>query len=208
MKTIKKSPAPCCLKQAESLGLTWDGFVSDNHEAYLSVRQQALDDQACECAYTGLWLGKGTKQCTHIDHFHKKAIYQDETFCWNNLFAAAKNLSYGADHKDKQIHGPRTIADEQYKKFLPPLEANLEDYFWYRQDGFMEPNDHLTREQQSLAQRTIEVYNLNAPDLRQRRQGIIQQISVMDQMGDEDIRICMESVGFSFLIDFELKQRT
>ena len=72
----------------------------------------------------------------------------------------------------------------------------------------MEPNDHLTREQQSLAQRTIEVYNLNAPDLRQRRQGIIQQISVMDQMGDEDIRICMESVGFSFLIDFELKQRT
>lgn len=91
MKTIVKSEVPPCLRQAQGKGWNWDEFRANAYDDYLSVRSQALVDQKNECAYTGLWLGMGTTHTLHIDHFHKKAIFPEETLSWENLFAAAKN---------------------------------------------------------------------------------------------------------------------
>ena len=104
MKTIVKSEVPPCLRQAQGKGWNWDEFRANAYDDYLSVRSQALVDQKDECAYTGLWLGMGTTHTLHIDHFHKKAIFPEETLSWENLFAAAKNRNDGADYKDRQTH--------------------------------------------------------------------------------------------------------
>lgn len=207
MKTIVKSEAPVCLQEARAKGWDWNTFVDNAHEEYLTARAWALGEQGNECAYTGLWLGKGTKQTVHLDHFHKKAIYAEETFSWENLFAAAKNLDYGSDYKDKQIHGPRMNADAQYQSFWSPLQAGLVNAFWYRQDGWMEPGEHLSAEDRRLAQQTIDMYNLNSPDLKRKRRDIIRCLGNMQQLEEDEVRSAMETMGFSFLIDFELKQR-
>lgn len=205
MKTIIKSEVPECLQEAETRGWDWNSFHTNDHDGYRCVIQRALEDQKNECAYTGLWIGEGTTQKIHIDHFRKKAIYPEETFYWDNLFAAAKDLDYGSDYKDKHIHGPKTNAESQYKKFWSPLYANLSNAFWYRQDGMIEPALGLEDNDREMAQHTIEMYNLNAPDLKQRRQGVINMLKGYKEIPEEIIREGMKNVGFSFLVDFELK---
>lgn len=207
MKTIVKSEAPPCLRQARGKGWDWDEFHANAHDDYLRARNQALADQKNECAYTGLWLGEGTKHVLHIDHFHKKAIFPEETFRWENLFAAAKNRDDGADYKDKRINGPRQNAEKQYRSFWSPLEANLSQAFWYRQDGRVEPDEKLSEEEKLLAQQTIDMYNLNSPDLTKRRLGIIRQLHSLKDVCNDEILLYMGTMGFSFLVDFELRQR-
>jgi len=209
MKTIvKHETALDCLQVAENNGWNWDAFHQYSQKGYKAVLGKALECQRYECAYTGLWIGEGTSQTVHLDHFRKKSIYPEETFCWHNLFAAVKDVDYGSDYKDKQIHGTKLDAEKLYKKFWSPLQANLEDSFWYRQDGTIEPMAHLSESEKEEAEQTIRIYNLNAHDLKNKRRGIILQVGgIMQQLSDEDIRSCMNTSGFSFLVDFELKQR-
>ncbi len=69
-------------------------------------------------------------------------------------------------------------------------------------DGWMEPDEHLSHEDKVIAQSTIDMYNLNSPELRQKRQGIILQLRSMSQMTDDDVRMCTATIGFSFLVSF------
>ena len=144
MKTINKTKANDCLQNADNNAWSWDDFHKNNQTGYNACREQGLLEQRNECAYTGLWLGEGTKQSIHIDHFRKKSLYPELTFDWNNLFVAAKDIDCGADYKDKHISGPRTVADNIYRNIFSPLDANLSQYFWYRQDGQITPNPLIT----------------------------------------------------------------
>ncbi|WP_065218605.1 MULTISPECIES: retron system putative HNH endonuclease [Butyricimonas] len=207
MKTIIKTDAHQCLQRAVDEGWNWDDFHRNAHDDYVLVREQALSDQGNECAYTGLWLGDGTSQKVHIDHFRKKALYPEHTFCWTNLFAAAKDLDYGSDCKDENIRGPRANADSQYHSFWSPFEANLNEAFWYRQDGKIEPDPNLSEDAKLFAQRTIDMYNLNAADLKRRRVEVIRNVRSLQQFEDELIRVSMDRAGFSFVVEFELKNR-
>lgn len=208
MKTIVKSyPAPACLARAEKSGWNWDQFREQNHEGYLEVRRLALVDQKNECAYTGLWLGEGANHKVHIDHFRKKGIYPDQTFAWENLFAAAKEREDGADFKDNQISGPQENADAAYSTFWSPLQDNLANYFWYSQDGSIHPAPNLCEADFDKAQNTIEVFNLNSPDLKNRRHGIILKIRALHGISGDVVREWMATAGFSFLVNFELAQR-
>ncbi|MDE6480487.1 MAG: hypothetical protein K2L45_09470 [Muribaculaceae bacterium] len=98
MKTINKTEANDCLRTAANNAWSWDDFHKNDQPGYNACREQGLAEQLNECAYTGLWLGEGTKQSVHIDHLRKKALYPELTFDWNNLFVAAKNLECGADY--------------------------------------------------------------------------------------------------------------
>lgn len=207
MKTVKKSTADKCLDIAADKGVMWDEFVAACHSDYLRVRAQALNDQQGECAYTGLWIGNGTKQIIHIDHFFKKSIYPERQFDWDNLFAAAKNLDYGSDYKDRHIHGPQSNSDAQYRGFYSPLEANLEDMFWYQQDGRVDVHPYVSVEKIAIVENTIKMYNLNAPDLVHKRHGLIRQLRGMKQLDDNSIRLCMQNAGFSFVVEFELQHK-
>lgn len=211
MKTIIKTQPNASLQTAKDNRWDWDEFHTNMHQAYLDCRNQALDEQAGECAYTGLWLGEGSNQKLHLDHFKKRSIYPDLTFCWDNLFAAAKDLDYGADYKDNVIHGPKSNSDIQYNSIISPTNANLKHYFWYRQDGTIEPTPALDlsndRELLNRIRNTIDVFNLNAADLKSRRKGIIESIRNLNQLDDDVIISCMMHSGFSFVIEFELHNR-
>lgn len=208
MKTITKSEGTLeCLQSAQKAGWNWDEFHKKAQADFESVRALAVEEQGNECAYTGLWIGEGTHSDVHIDHFRKKSIYPEATFCWKNLFAAVKNPNYGADYKDKQIHSPQANADRQYQAFWSPLQPTLSEAFWYRQDGTIEPDEQLSLSEKATAQQTIDMYNLNSNELKNRRQGVILTIRNMrHQLADQEVRTIMDTVGFSFLVDFELRQ--
>jgi len=207
MKTIIKSPANECLREAQDKGWSWTDFVENAHNDYLQVRNQALADQGQECAYTGLWLGEHTSQKLHIDHFLKRSLYPEHQFNWDNLFAAAKDLNCGSDYKDHNIHGPKANSDNQYQNFYSPLEANLEGMFWYQQNGQVVVHPCVGDENKAKVQQTIDMYNLNAVDLVHRRAGVISDIRDLQQIDDDMIRECMKSRGFSFVVEFELQHR-
>ena len=207
MKTVVKSPAPACLAKAHSDGLNWDTFWHDRHDDYEAVREQALSDQKNECAYTGLWLGEGTTQQLHIDHYRRKGIFQELTFEWDNLFAAAKELDYGSDYKDSKAKWEKKVAISRYSEFWSPLDPAHDKAYWFRQDGNIEPHESLSAQDKEMAQRTIDIFNLNAPDLKKKREGLIKQLRELGAMTDEEVRMVFETSGFSFLVDFELKNR-
>ncbi len=208
MKTIFKTDSNPSLLNAKDKGWNWEDFHSNDQVAYKSCREQALKEQLEECAYTGLWLGEGTKQTIHIDHFKKKAIYPELTFYWNNLFVAAKDLDCGADYKDKKISGPRASSDKSYDNILSPLERNLSDYFWYRQDGAVIPHPSINDDKLiSKINNTIDIFNLNSSYLKSRRAGIIHTMKGIQDLDDETIRGCMKSLGFSFVVEFELQSQ-
>lgn len=208
MKTINKSKANGCLRTAAANAWSWDDFHTNDQDGYHACREQGLQEQLHECAYTGLWLSEGTKQSIHIDHFKKRSIYPELTFDWNNLFVAAKDVDSGADYKDKHISGPRQVADSVYKNIFSPLEANLSKYFWYRQDGEIIPHPSINDESiRSKVKKTIEIFNLNSADLKNRRLGIMQTLKGILEQDDETIREWMRNAGFSFVVDFELQRR-
>ena len=207
MRMIVKADENPCLAAARSQGWNWDEFRSNDHDGYLAVLSQTIDEQKNECAYTGLWLGEGTSQKCHIDHFRKKSIYAELTLVYSNLFAAAKDLSYGSDYKDKSIHGPRANSDQQYALFCSPLDERLIGSFWYRRDGFIEPMEGLSEENKLLVQNTIDMFNLNHPDLKSRRCGVLKILEPLSDYDEDMVRLCMQQAGFSAVVDFELAYR-
>lgn len=58
-----------------------------------------------------------------------------------------------------------------------------------------------------IGEGTIEMYNLNAQELIRRRKGIIENVRSLQQLGDEEVRQCMATAGFSFVVEFELRHR-
>lgn len=207
MKTIERGTPPCCLINANKNGWNWENFHENDQKGYISLKEQMLLEQSNECAYTGLWLGSGTKYKIHIDHFRKKGIYQNLTFEYDNLFVAAKELNCGADYKDNQIHGPQDNSDKQYNEILSPLEINIKKYFWYRSDGHIVPADNLTEKERNKAQKTIEIFNLNDIRLRNKRTDLIFSLHDMNDLDDDIIREAMKEYGFSFVVDFILSDR-
>ncbi len=203
---MKLSPQPC-LENARKKGWNWDVFKSNDPKGYEACVRQGLQEQSNECAYTGLWLGKGTKQKIHIDHFRKKGIYSGLTFVWDNLFVAAKELHCGADFKDKIVHGPKNIADATYSTFWSPLKPDIDKAFWYQQDGTVLPDDSLSDEDRKKAQKTIDMFNLNDSVLKVKRRNIIHQLRDWTDFDSETIRLCMNGRGFSFLVEKELEMR-
>ena len=213
MHTINKSSkGPLCLEEALKKGLTWEEFYDQNHRGYKEVKQQSIKDQKGECAYTGIYIGEGTRideQDIHIDHFYKKSLFPEKRLEWQNLFAAINRRDFGACYKDKNINGPKNIAIKKYEQFWAPTEPNLQKMFRYTSVGEIEPAYNLDENTEKKAKKTIEIYNLKHPHLNHLRKEIIHLIDDYkrdpDISGDE-IRAALSQQGFSDLIDFELSQ--
>ena len=207
MKTIVKGLPDPSLAQALKDGLTWEEFHHDRHDDYLAVRNQGLNEQGEECAYTGLWLGEGTSYKLHIDHYRKKSIYPGLRFDWNNLFVAAKDLSYGADYKDKRISGTQATTDQIYESILSPLNPNLNEKFWCQQNGNLIPRQNLSPEEKAVVKKTIDIFNLNDEKLKAKRQDVIRMVGQCKDLSSEEIREWFKNLGFSFVITQELNVR-
>ena len=192
MKTITKYPQQdlCTLKD-DLKGLSWDDFHCSYPQVYAKCVQQAISEQNGECAYTEIPLPDKSQ---HLDHYKKKAIFPELTFDWNNLFAAVKNVRFGADFKDKYINGKncKTV----YSKLLCPTLDNIEEYFTYSLDGSILPSANCP--DKAKAEFTIKVFNLNDDALVSRRHALILQ---MLGIQDKDILLTVfAKSGFSSLV--------
>ena len=202
MRTIVKGVTPASLVEAENKGWSWDEFVSNDHEGYLTCREQSNTEQQGVCAYTELQLDV-EKVTVHIDHYRKKSIYPELRFKWNNLFAAVKDNRFGADHKDGIINGSNH--NLMYASILSPLTANLQDYFHYSTSGEIEPMSGISEEKQKEAEATINLLNLNEAELVNRRRTMMAQIVCYNDLPEEVIRSCFVGFGFPSVVEQEIR---
>lgn len=71
----------------------------------------------------------------------------------------------------------------------------------------MLPDDSLSEDEKEMARNTIDMYNLNCSDLVNRRAGILKLMEAMRIYDEDTVRMSMSTVGFSFLVNFELQHR-
>ena len=196
MKHIDKNIAPEGLKYACAHHFTWDDFHNNCPDKYVECREQAYSEQNGECAYTGLPLT--VYVIVHLDHFKKKSIYPRLTFDWSNLFAAVKDNHFGSDYKDKQINGNN--ATHYYKLLINPALDTPEAYFWYSNDGRVQPKDDLSQLDIERANITIRLFNLNQSTLVQRRRALWKILQDYKDLPTDTITSELKIYGFSFVI--------
>ena len=196
MKHIVKQSEPPGLSYAREHHLDWNEFHKQCRDVYAVCIEQANKEQDGECAYTGMPLNSNTE--IHIDHFKKKSIYGELTFVWTNLFAAVKDCHYGADYKDDRING--TNAATIYSSLLNPAIETPDSYFWYSNNGNIEPLTGLTDVERQRAETTIRIFNLNSPILVNRRRELFSMLQYYKDLTMSETLSALKKVGFSFVI--------
>lgn len=126
------------------------------------------------CVYTEIKIEKD-KNC-HIDHFHTRNLFKNETFAYNNLLVSCNSEKYGAKYKDKQI---KSKAD--YTFLINPTVDTPSDYIEYTFTGEMEA---IGENQKGI--QTINYFNLNEQSLVNRRKRVIKNLGSMKDYLTED----------------------
>lgn len=138
------------------------------------------EQQDC-CAYTEIRIS-GDKAC-HIDHYHTRNLFPDETFNYENLLVSCNAENYGAKYKDKQVKGK---AD--YDKLLNPVTDVPSDYLEYTFMGEMRAIGENER-----GAHTIEYFNLNERSLVNRRRNAVYCLqSMQDELNEDEV---VEAIG-------------
>ena len=137
---------------------------------------------------------------SHIDHYIKRDLNPRLTFDWNNLIVDEINDLYGARFKDNQIHHLN-----QYTTILNPVTDDVHLFFYYSQTGRIDPHPNLTDIERVKAKNTIDIFNLNHPDLVNRRKIILKNIQdYQNLLENERIFESLKSYGFHSLLKQEL----
>ena len=137
---------------------------------------------------------------SHIDHYIKRDLNPGLTFDWNNLIVDEINDLYGARFKDTQIHHLN-----QYTNILNPVTDDVHLLFYYSQTGRIDPHPNLTDLERVKAKNTIDIFNLNHPDLVNKRKSIFKNIQdYQNQLGKEELYTILKAYGFHSLLKQEL----
>ena len=137
---------------------------------------------------------------SHIDHYIKRDLNPGLTFDWNNLILDEMPDFYGARYKDTQIHH-----FNQYTTILNPVTEDVHLLFYYLVTGRIEPHPNLTDIERVKAKNTIDIFNLNHPDLVNKRKGILKNIQdYQNQLGKEEIYTILKTYGFHSPLKQEL----
>ena len=131
------------------------------------------EQQGC-CAYTEIRIS-GDKAC-HIDHYHTRNLFPNETFNYDNLLVSCNAENYGAKYKDKQV---KVKAD--YDKLLNPATDVPSAYLEYTFMGEM-----LAIGGNERGAHTIEYFNLNERSLVNRRRNAVYCLQGMKNDLSED----------------------
>ena len=176
--------------------------LKENQPVYEECLMVCEVDQCELCGYTEVPLNQGL---SHIDHYIKRDIDPNLTFCWENMIAAVKDDKFGADWKDNHIK--RNDYDKKmkcYRNVLNPITSDFIDRFKFATDGFMEPVDR----NDQIAQNTIDVFNLNEFSLKNRRKEAMQ--AARDMMnGGIDIDLIRQYLlpgGFISAVEYEFSK--
>jgi len=179
-------------------GANWGAFPS---EIRINSRGQLLvEEQDCQCGYTEILLNDDG-DC-HIDHYFKKGLDSSMTFGWENLIAASMDEDFGAKYKDNKY----SIKANEYQEIYNPVIHRPEQYFYYLQNGEIEPKNELEPPEKVKVKKTVEVFNLNASQLAKRRRDLIKQIRDTKQGGLDSVLIhqAFSNTGFKSVKNQEI----
>ncbi len=145
---------------------------------------------------------KPLKSGVHVDHFRKQALFntQDMVFDWENMIADEHNSGYGADYKDGRV----TRAD--YEKLINPVLVDPHHYLTYLDEGVIKPVDGLSAIEREKAEKTIEIFNLQHPLLRELRERAIRMVKeYRSQDLEADVIIkALKDYGFKSAVEYAL----
>ncbi len=193
MRKINKGQRPetlndFCKKNATA---NWADLHKEESKAvYEKMRLTILvEEQDNRCAYTELPIAE-EKDC-HIDHYKMKGIFPALTFDWDNLLCSVYG-EYGAEHKDSKFRigsKPNT-----YNEIFNPVIDFVENHFYYNQQGEIEAKNGAIKPK---VIKTVEVFNLNHPSLKNKREAILREIEdIKGQISNEDIEQAYQNRGF------------
>ncbi len=161
---IKKTePATFGKWKKQNSNVNWDKFSSPestHRDIYLELRKELIKQQEKICCYCEIALRKEID--THIEHLQDQHNHPNVKYDFNNLLASCQNYD-SCGHKKGRGY---------FKNMVSPLQANCQDRFTYTGTGKMIPND----ENDSFAQKTIELLGLNCKRLKDRRISIIKAL--------------------------------
>lgn len=187
--------------KANNKGANWSDFHKESPEVYQNTRFQILaEEQVFLCGYTEVLIDDD-KDC-HIDHYVKRNIDASKTFEWNNLIAACNDEDYGAKYKDNGY----SIKKAEYLEIYNPVIDNPAEYINYLQNGEIEPKEDLKELDRKKVVKTVEVFNLNAKSLANRRATLIKMIRETKEGGlsQNDLKISFNTTGFESVKEQEI----
>lgn len=169
-------------------------------ELYGECVEQLKTEQDNLSGYTE----KPLKNGVHVDHYRKQALFntQDMVFGWENMIADEHNSGYGADYKDKMV-----TMREEYAKLINPVLDDPHHYLTYMDEGIVKPVDGLSVQDREKAEKTIEVFNLRHPLLKELRERAIKMVKEYKAQGlnDAEILEALHDFGFTSAVEYALQ---
>lgn len=174
---LKRQDAKGKPMSSEEATRRWNRFNKD------ALRRRLLEEQFGLCAYSELNIRAFKRENHspvegHIEHIEPKSINPLRTFDYHNLVISAlcsEDLSLFS--KEDYFGGHAKLNFYDAELFISPLERDCRRYFVYLSEtGEVEPSPGLNVHETERARYTIDLLNLNAPYLRNKRRHWLQEL--------------------------------
>ena len=140
---------------------------------------------------------------SHIDHFHKRSLFSELIFDWNNCVVDGVDETYGAKFKDKHVKNR-----EDNDMLINPVVEDAGRFFKYELNGNISVASGLSPSDAERANYTIKAFNLNEASLSERRKTIINIVlDTFENLSDESILEALEAEGFRSVVEQLLDER-
>jgi uncharacterized protein (TIGR02646 family) len=178
--------APNCLAEYKHGRDHWNEVSSEHKQ---QIRAQLEKMQGFRCAYCE---GALDERNQHIEHFRSRALFQQLTFQWSNLYWSCNQLDSCGHYKDNKA-GEYSSDD-----LIDPCFDDPDKFFRFRSDGTISVRTGLAEVDLRKAEETLRVFNLHPKfgRLRNMRQSAvssyIHQVNNLPEMSKTDLRYLLE----------------
>ncbi len=168
---------PALAKARKACANDWEKL---NYEQRAEIRSALLAMQHGRCAYCECSVSD-CKDKGHIEHFRKRSLYPDLTFCWDNLFYSCVTGNTCGRHKDANWAKSDCAED-----LIDPCKDNPEDFFGFDHQGRIFIKDALSEKEHRRAEFTIKAFNLNEPTLVAKRRNRLRACQSCSSVEERD----------------------
>ena len=158
------------------------------------------NEQDCLCGYSEMILSEDYTS-SHIDHYYKRNLFPQKTFDWNNLIVSTIDEDFGGKYKDNAYK----IKAEEYQQIFNPVVDDMSQYISYLGNGKMIPLNDLPKDIVDKVEKTINVFNLNCPSLKNKRRDLIFQLDNCKDIPQDEIKKTFSNIGFVSVLNWFLK---
>lgn len=156
--------------------------LNDDPDLKEEIKRALVEEQGGLCAYTGIEIDLDS---CHIEHLRPRTCWDDDSDVeYTNMVACFprnpgdRGENFGATAKDRRSNWPCT--EEEWNRFVTPLENRCEHCFLYETDGSISAEG-----ENPSAEETIQQLRLHDSELEDRRkraiEGFIETFSQMDR---------------------------